>query len=340
MVGTPFKDLNIFYDGIGNTLVYWLLDARFNDPYPHNFELQLARSATGFANNEYDVLDAQEGVTCLKDGVFRDAGISSTSFYRVKLTTPGGTYLSSIKGLTGNVKPKNVGILKELLRKEHLALRPDRGAVAGKLFKRRYYGPICSCVDKNTGTSVAAICPNCFGVGYLHGYFPGVYFPVLIMGPEEVTAQISPIGISDVRVINARCLAFPPIDSKDIWLETDTSQIYEISKYSIISRYSYEPVATTLEMRALTMADTVALLLKADNRFSVGQGTGLNLIGATRLDEPFVENRLLTPGGPYPSFVVQCPAPTEVTNNNYITNANTYNQVTTTDEPPADGGDF
>ena len=349
IMSRPFNDIRIIYDGLGLTTVSWILDSRFDDPFPHNFELQLARSATGFTNNEYVVLDSQAGVTFLKDKVFRDAGISSTSFYRVKLTTPAGTYLSSAKGLTGNVKPRNVGILRELLRKEHLVLSPDRGAIVGRLFKRRYYGPTCSCVDKNSGTSVAAICPNCFGVGYLNGYFPGVYFPVLIMGPEEVAAQISPVGIADVRSITARCLAFPPVDSKDIWMEEDTSLVYEIAKYSIVSRYSFEPVATTLEMRALPMADTVALLLRADNRFSVGQGIGLSPTGNTALDGSSIENRLLASNSGYPSFTVECPSPTAVinnnsavTNNNYITNVNTYTGTNPDNliDPPLDGGDF
>lgn len=263
MAANPFKDIQVFYDGIGNTAVNWILDERFDDPYPHYFELQFARSATGFHSNEYEVIDAGTDVAYLKDRKFRAAGFAGAAHYRILVTTPAGKYISAPKGISGNVDKKNLGIMRELLRKEYLALRADRGATAGYLFKRRYYGPRCNCTDKNTDTLVSTACLVCAGTKFKYGYFPGVEFPVLITTAENAQVQMSDVGAINLKSIEARCLAFPVAEAKDIWLEKDTSRIYEIKKASIISRYSYAPIAAQVELRELTMADTVSLIISS-----------------------------------------------------------------------------
>lgn len=263
MTANPFKDIQVFYDGVGNTAVNWILDERFDDPYPHYFELQFAKSATGFHSNEYEVIDAGTDVAYLKDRKFRAAGFAGAAHYRVLIRTPAGLYVSSPKGISGNVDKKNLGIMRELLRKEHLALRSDRGATAGYLFKRRYYGPRCECTDKNTDTVVSTACIHCAGTGFKYGYFPGVEFPILITSAENPQVQMSDVGAINLKAIEARCLAFPVAEAKDIWLEKDTSRVYEIKKCSILSRYSYAPIAAQMELRELTLADTVSLIISS-----------------------------------------------------------------------------
>jgi len=269
LAANPFKDIRIFYDGLGRTAVSWVLDSRFDDPYPHSFELHFSPSSTGFNSNEYEIIALGDKVSYLRDNVFRTAGYSGSAYYRVKLITPGGSYFSSTKGYDGNVDKKNIGVLRELLRKESLALRKDRGGVSGYLFKRRYYGPACVCTDKNTNTLVANSCVSCAGTGFKDGYFPGVDFPILISSAEMSQAQISEVGSADLRAFEARCLAFPTADAKDIWLEKDTSRAYEIKKYSIISRYSLEPVAAQVELRELPLADTVSLIVSSLRDFAL-----------------------------------------------------------------------
>lgn len=263
MKANPFKDIQVFYDGVGNTAVNWILDERFDDPYPHYFELQLAKSATGFHSNEYEVVDVGTDVAYLKDTKFRTAGFAGAIHYRVLIRTPAGLYVSTPKGISGNVDKKNLGIMRELLRKENLALRVDRGAAAGYLFKRRYYGPKCECTDSNTDTIISTACISCAGTGFKYGYFPGVEFPVLITSAESPQVQMSDVGAINLKSIEARCLAFPVAEPKDIWLERDTSRVYEIRKCSIISRYSYAPIAAQLELKELTLADTVSLIISS-----------------------------------------------------------------------------
>lgn len=259
----PFQDIRIFYDGMGQTNVSWVLDPRFDDPFPHKFELQFAISPTAFDSNEYQILNSGEKVEFLADTVFRDNGLASAAFYRIKLTTPAGQYTSSAKGLQGNVNIRNINILKELIRKENLALRNDRGSSNGFLFKRRYYGPSCSCTDKNTGTLVTSACRICAGTGFKDGYFPGVPFPVLIAGEEQQKAEFTQVGPQAVRSIQARCLSFPLADSKDLWMETDTSKVYEIKQHTIVSRLSFQPVASMIELRELPLVDTIPLIISS-----------------------------------------------------------------------------
>lgn len=263
MDAQPFKHIQVFYDGLGKTAVGWVLDGRFDDPFPHTFELQFSKSNVGFLANEYETLSSGLDVTYLYDNVLRTIGTTGFAYYRVKLTTPAGTYLSPVKGLGGNVAPANIPILKEIFRKEKLAMRKDRGAALGYLFKRRYYGPRCSCTDKNTGTLVSNACLECAGTGFKFGYFPGVEFPILIGNPESRTTQMSPAGTSDVRAISARCLSFPSADVKDIWMEKDTSRVFEIAAATVVSRYSLEPIAVNIELRELSMADTVSVLVSS-----------------------------------------------------------------------------
>lgn len=273
MIANPFKDIQVFYDGVGNTAVSWILDERFDDPYPHSFELQFSKSATGFHSNDYEVVDSGIDIAYLKDRKFRFAGFAGSAHYRVVIRTPAGAYVSLPKGITGNVDKKNLGIMRELLRKESLALRSDRGAAAGYLFKRRYYGPRCECTDPNTDTVVSTACVKCAGTGFKYGYFPGVEFPILITSAESPQVQMSDVGAINLKAVEARCLAFPVAEPKDIWLEKDTSRVYEIKKCSIISRYSYAPIAAQMELRELTLADTVSLIVSSLRDVSVPKDT-------------------------------------------------------------------
>jgi hypothetical protein len=263
MLANPFKDIQVFYDGLGRTAIAWLIDERFDDPHPHYFQLHFSRSSTGFNSNEYEAIDAGTNVTFLKDEKFRTAGYAGSSYYRIVLNTPAGQYVSGVKGFSGNLDKKNLAIMREVLRKEQLALRPDRGATAGYLFKRRYYGPKCECSDPNTGTPVASGCLSCVGTGFEYAYFAGVDFPILITSAEESQVQMSDMGSLSVRSIEARCLAFPVAGSKDVWLERDTNRVYEIKKSAIVSRYSYVPVANQIELRELPLADTVSLIMSS-----------------------------------------------------------------------------
>lgn len=267
-MGEPFKDLRILYDGLGRTAVSWILDPRFDDPYPHTFELHFSPVSTGFDTGEYYIVGSGNKVDFLLDVKFRDAGLPSAAFYRVKLTTPAGQYYSPARGLQGNVNDKNLGLVRELLRKENLALRNDRGAAKGFLFKRRYYGPPCSCTDKNTGILVHSMCRDCAGTGFKDGYFPGVEFPVLAMSTEDQRDSASPAGPQEIRAIEARCLAFPAAASRDLWMEADTSRLYEVKDYSIIGRLGLHPVAAKMQLRELPLVDIVPLLVSLDKEAS------------------------------------------------------------------------
>ena len=262
-MNSPFFDLRVFCDGLSTTVVSWELDPRFPDPLPYTFELQFAPAETAFASNEYQILVSGVGVTTLVDTVMRGGGLLEDSYYRVRLTTPLGSYDSEIKGAVGNVSTNNIPLLRELRRKEALALRKDRGAIPGYLFKRRTYGPKCKCHDKNTGEMVGATCPDCAGSGFVGGYFPAVPYTLLLQSPEVREVQRSNIGTADTRVLTARCQPVPEPQSKDVWMEADTTKAYEIRKYELISRLSFQPVAGQLEMRQLAQADTVAVLINA-----------------------------------------------------------------------------
>jgi hypothetical protein len=262
----PFKDLQIIYNGLGRTAVSWVLDSRFNDPYPHTFELQFSPVSTGFDIGEYSIVESGDKVNFLLDVKFRDEGLPSAAFYRVKLTTPAGQYYSPVRGLQGNINYKNIGLVRELLRKENLVLRNDRGAAKGFLFKRRYYGPTCSCTDKNTGILVHSMCQDCAGVGFKDGYFSGVDFPILVMGAEIQQNTPSSAGPQDIRAIEARCLVFPVAVDQDLWMEADTSRLYEIQNYSIIGRLGLYPVAAKIQLRQLPLVDSVALLASLNKK--------------------------------------------------------------------------
>lgn len=261
MSANPFKDIRVFYDGLGNTVVNWLLDHRFDDPFPHTFSLLFADNRAGLDTGRYALIDSKDKATQLTDLYFRDAGFARSAFYQVRLVTPAGTYLSAVKGLEGNVADPNVGVVKEILRKEALALRKDRGGIPGFLFKRRYYGPLCDCRDKNTDTLVVPGCLSCAGTGFKDGYFPGLPLSVMIQQESPKTAQISPAGISDVRQLQVRTLANPIADSKDIWMDADTRKTYEIRSSTVLSRMSMQPIAVGLELREMPLADTVSLIL-------------------------------------------------------------------------------
>lgn len=260
MANNPFLDIQVFSDGLGTTVISWTLDPLFPDPFPHQYALHFAPSAGAFGSNEYEIINSGENVLVLTDSVLRGISLIEDSYYRVELKTPLGTYRSDIKGPDGNVAKSNIPILRDIRRKEGLALRKDRGGTPGYLFKLRNYGPLCACHDKNTSEIVDnGACDQCLGTGFYAGYFPAVPFPILIQSSETRELQRSNAGTIDSHVFKARCYPYPEPQSKDVWVEADTFTAYEIRKFTIVSRYSFLPIAGELELRqvAQSMVSTV-----------------------------------------------------------------------------------
>ena len=104
---------------------------------------------------------------------------------------------------------------RKLIYEEALALRKLNGVPVAVL-KRMRWGPRCpKCYDKASNQIVRGNCSNCYGTGFVPGYFA----PVLTYarrGTTPLNAQVTPQGKTDTVMTQVTLLNIPKVMDDDV----------------------------------------------------------------------------------------------------------------------------
>src|SRR6185369_12176846 len=90
----PFNRLIVDYIYAGNARVVWEMQRHFIDPLPHTFQLQVGHTPDNAATDWVDVGSPVQDAFFTVDPTKRLFGKFKDLHYRVKITTPAGTYYS------------------------------------------------------------------------------------------------------------------------------------------------------------------------------------------------------------------------------------------------------
>ena len=110
-------------------------------------------------------------------------------------------------------------IAAEIVRQEDVLFREFIGRRCW-LFPARTFGPRCSCWDMELGRKMRSGHKVCFDTGFLGGFMSPVEVFVQIDPPGK-NMQQTPIAEMEPGDTSARMICFPPVNPKDILVESE-----------------------------------------------------------------------------------------------------------------------
>lgn len=218
---TPFTRVSVDFVTTGGSRILWEFDPVFQDAGPYVFQLQMSQSGVPAAADWTDVGPPVREPAYLLDPTARLWGMSTTTHYRLVLTTAAGTYTSKPASAFNGVLHKRDWLnVQEIVRKERLNQEEFVG-VYGFLLKAKRYGTRCSCKNPTTGERGNSACPTCYGVGIVGGYHPPIPMTFATLDGEGAVEHVQyneNLGTTRPVTLTGRVLADIPIVHQDAWV--------------------------------------------------------------------------------------------------------------------------
>jgi hypothetical protein len=205
-----------------------------------HFYVDFGRAGTDewVALNEDPVIDD----CCFVDPCQRTWEMLSDHYYRIRMlqpSVPGCPVITSMPTLgSGRLDKKDWLRAREIVRKEYLQMRID--GIQGFLLKRKKFGVACpNCLEYDTREVVDSDCPICYGVGIVGGYYPGIMFPMREVSTVDRRLNVGqpPQGMNSDITEQFRCVLYPVIDTRDVWVRADDDARYIVDKYNVSASY-------------------------------------------------------------------------------------------------------
>jgi hypothetical protein len=177
------------------------------------------------------------------------------TFYRVRFEKDSEWQYSVPIQANGTWTREDYLLAKEIARKEYLILR--KTGRLGKLLKKKEWGDLCTtCTDYDTEELVDTDCPKCLGTGIIGGYYAPIDMPLQFepSGKEKVTTDIGPVEDQRKR---ARVVAYPFIQTGDIWIDGDSNERWRIRPVQTIAEVRGRPLIQKLELRMIPQTDVI-----------------------------------------------------------------------------------
>ena len=273
----------------GLKVIEWRLNKSF--PLPAGtieFYVEFARAA-----GEWTRLnpDSPETNTCVfVDPDPRRCGYANNEFYRVVMVVAGTSYHSTPEPTLGVWNTHDWLIARDVVRKEYLRLKRYAG-VLGHLLKRREHGPKCTaCLDWDTEDVVNTDCAFCYGTGYIGGYYDAIPYYMDLSGSATNRDVRQPFGESDNRKHTGRSVAYPMLNSYDLWVDGDKNKRYIVRQVEDTVEIKGRPLVYTSELRELPASSTeYSVPLEQDLTDEIGVAPDSPESAGWRRDIDFIE---------------------------------------------------
>jgi hypothetical protein len=236
-------------------LIEWQLDDSFKPATStFRFYVEVSRAA-----GEWTRLNPTAPV--IDDCLFVDPtryryNLTNDVFYRVVLDDGGPEELvSKPEGTMGVLSRHNFLIMRDIIRKEYLRLQKFGGEL-GWLLKRRKSGALCpTCRDHDTGTVVTSQCTTCFGTRYVKGYYNAYPFFTELGGTASGEDVTMPAATNNQKARQVRAVAYPRMDTYDIWVDGDKNKRYFVRKVEDAASMGGKPLIYVAQFREIPTTD-------------------------------------------------------------------------------------
>ncbi len=228
-------------------LVEWALERTFLEPGPYTFTLYRCPSATS-PEAEWTAIAEVVDQPWAYDNNPALPAKGTDIFYRVVLVDGLGAVHTS-QAVTGSSywNRYDFTLAREIIRKETMLLR-KRAGIKGWLLRRRTFGDPCPCTDPETEQVLNPNCEECFGTGYVGGYFPAFEYWVIANPSQHMRKLDADRGLITENVETVRALAYPSPASGDVWVNAYTDQRYLIMS-NVVSLAKHRGIDLILQLQ-------------------------------------------------------------------------------------------
>jgi hypothetical protein len=248
-----FKRVAVSHVTKGGSLIGWEMAQHFVPVGPLHFYVDFGWPGT----DEWTVLNAEPIIDdCFYvDSCQRNWKILNEAYYRVRLVMPGVDGCPVIKSqptlAIGRLEKKDWLRARDIVRREHLQQRKVDGT-PGFLLKRKKFGVACTaCRDFDTDEVTNGDCAICYGTGIVGGYYPGIVFYLSETADwkRRINVATPPRGTNaDLVDDGNRCVLFPLVDTRDVWVDGDSDARYIIDSFTLLAAYKGLPLVASLKM--------------------------------------------------------------------------------------------
>lgn len=238
-------------------LVAWALNPDFGDTGVYTFTLQRSLSPTDTSGEWEDIATTVDQPWAYDNRPITNL-VTANVYYRVKLVTSAGTYISQVAPMESYWTPYDWSLAREIVRKETMLLQKRTGA-KGWLLKRRSYGVICpDCVDPITRQITKSNCTTCFGTGLVGGYYDVMEYWTAPDPSKRIRRLNKDTGLESVVVEQARALAYPLLEGGDVWVQAATNRRFVVgADVAYIAKLRGIPLVAELVLEELPTAHVV-----------------------------------------------------------------------------------
>lgn len=252
-----FERVVVDYLTRGSARITWHLNRHMVDGGPYYFLLQGSQGQGATTADDWaDVGVEQADVGQLVDLTEQMFGKTSTLTYRVRLRTSTGLYYSDVASVLGKYTKRDWLYATEVIRKETLRHQLF-SSIPGWLLKAKRYGTVCPCVDPFTGEVTSSTCPQCYGTGFLTGYYAPVPYTFCEVQPitsrEHRDFQMQ--GTDKKVTTMGRFIGLPELIQGDAFVCDGSDKRYYLHTLTEKATWKGVPLVSEAEMRLAPFTD-------------------------------------------------------------------------------------
>ncbi len=237
--------------GIGGGIeIAWTLNRQFKATQPYTFIIEVRKSG-----DNWEHVSTVVDFYTITDLTTRKYIPSQGVHYRLSLVDGNDNVYTTSPFIVNRYGSKTL-IADELMRKERLVIE-NRSGRAGLLYKRKWYGDACEdCVSPDTGAVVNSKCDTCLGTGVQGGYFTPQAYHISFRQRSPRKKKIGETGNITSITSTGRGIAFPWLETGDVWVDQISNQRYIISAVQDV-QYKQVPYVFNIELREAPQSDPV-----------------------------------------------------------------------------------
>jgi len=166
------------------------------------------------------------------------------------------THVSIPQQALGVTQKENYLMMKEIVRLEYLNLK-KKGGIHGFLLKRKEWGEKCpDCTGFDIEEVIHGSCQECFGTGIVGGYYPGIdYWVSISLNKRDRKIDENGLNMMNPQTRIGRGVAYPWVDSGDIWVDSQTNERYIIRTIKHEAEIEGKAIVYTLMLNLLPNTD-------------------------------------------------------------------------------------
>jgi hypothetical protein len=253
-----FARVTVSYLYAGNSTISWAMDPTFIDSLPWSFQLQVGHTGSNLSTDWTNV-----GAPVVNGFTATDPnpelwGKTPDAFYRLVLTTPGGTYTSDPANVLGDLDQRAWLYAQEIVRKEQLR-HSVLSSPNGSLLIAKRYGPVCTeCIDTLTNEPTQTNCPTCFGIGYEGGFWapvPNVYCDL----SQTQSREHRDPQRGQIRELTqpGRLIWTPGIEDLCVWVNQGSDQRYFVQGIEPVAAVRGVTIVVAAQLRLIPTKDLI-----------------------------------------------------------------------------------